>query len=64
LVALQDEDALFRFILRRWDFLHPLDQRRVREAMDRRLAVVGTVEIEHGLQHLINTGEADQQRHP
>ena len=54
MVALQDEDALFRFIQRRLDHLQEGDRYLVREAMERRLPAVATAEIEHGIEHLIN----------
>lgn len=59
LIALQDEDALFRFVQRRWSLLNPADQKRVRAAMSRRLPAVAAAEIHHGLAHLMNAHPAE-----
>jgi putative zinc finger/helix-turn-helix YgiT family protein len=53
LVALQDPETLYRFILQRQEYLRPLDRKRVQMAMSGRRPELGTAAVRWGLEQLI-----------
>ena len=50
LVALQDPEAMYRFVQQRHDRLQPLDQRKVQAAMNGRLAELGVTAMRRGIE--------------
>lgn len=53
LVALQDPEALYRFVQQRHALLQPLDQRKVQAAMNGRMSELGTAAMRRGLERRI-----------
>jgi putative zinc finger/helix-turn-helix YgiT family protein len=60
LVALQDDETLYRFVERRQDALTPLDRRKARALIDNRLPELAAALVRRGLQQLYDAHPASE----